>query len=508
MFPADTDFESEVTLETANSSLADDDLPFKILFLGDWRGRRNVLIKELFDLRPIEIDRDNFDDVMRNLNVGLELKFEDSGENALTLEFNELEDFHPDRIFQRVSLFSNLREIRKNLSNPDTYNLAAREVRSWIKNDKAAVLTNSNFSEEIGSPNQTASDNLLDQILGQADEEIPVSQKSNVPSSELSAFISKLVKPHLIQTDLEEQSNLLLVVDEITSDLMRKILHHPQFQSLESAWRGAYLLVRKIETNQNLKVFILDIDKSELSEDLKSTNDLTDSRIYKILTNSAESWAMSCGNYSFGLNVDDAAVLVRLAKIGHNTNVPFVSHIQPEMFGFKSFDSVSAFDKLRVADGSTEFKLWNALRSLPESAHLGLAVPRFLARLPYGTKTEPTEAFYFEEFTQNIRHEQYVWANPAFICALLLAQSFSEAGWKLSTRLVQDFEGLSLYFYQDGTETKSKSCAEIIMIQANAEILIEQGLMPIISFRDTDRIRVGRFQSVTFSESMLSGKWS
>ncbi len=508
MLPTDTDFESEVTLENAKASLADDDLPFNILFLGDWRGRQNVLINELFDPRPIEIDRDNFDGVMRNLNVGLELKFEDSDENSLALEFNELEDFHPDRIFQQVSLFSNLREIRRNLSNADTYNAAAREVRSWIKNDQSADSNDFILPKESASTNQIASGNLLDQILGQAGVEAPASQKPNASSSALSAFVGKLVKPHLIQTDLEEQSNLLLVVDEITSDLMRKILHHPQFQALESAWRGVYLLTRKTETDQNLKIFLLDIDKFELSKDLKSAGDLTESRIYKTISNSDYSWALFCGNYSFGLNVDDAAILIRLAKIGHNMNVPFISHIQPEMFGIKSFDSISVFDKLRVADGSTEFKLWNTLRSLPETTHLGLAVPRFLARLPYGTKTEPTEVFYFEEFTQNVRHEQFVWSNPAFMCALLLAQSFSEAGWKLPSRLVQDFEGLPLYFYQDENETKSKSCAEITMTQANAEILIEQGLMPLISFRDTDRIRVGRFQSITFSETMLSGKWN
>ncbi len=504
MFPTDTDFGTEITLETEASPVADD-LPFKILFMGDWRGRNPPPNIEAFKSRPIEIDRDNFDEVLRKYNVGLDLTFEDGGNN-LSLEFTELDDFHPDKIFQRVSLFSDLRDIRKKLSNSDTFNEAAREVRSWMKNDARRN------SDENLQPDQTAADSqpapadLLDQILGRNSEDIPASQKTNVLSSELSTFVNKLVKPYLIQTDSDDQANLLLIVDEITSDLMRKILHHPHFQALESAWRGAYLLVRKIETDNNLKVFLFDIDKSELSEDLKSA-DLTDNRISRLMNDPDHCWAVVCGNYTFELNVEDAAVLIRLAKLGYNSDVPFISHILPVMFGFKSFAAVSASDRLQISENTPETKIWNVLRSLPEATHIGLALPRFLARLPYGATTEPTETFYFEEFTRIDQHEHYLWANPAFICALLLARSFSESGWDLSNNLIQDFDGLPLYFYREESETKSKSCGETIMTQNNAEVMIGQGLMPLISFHDTDRLRVGRFQSITFSESMLSGRW-
>ncbi len=505
MFPTDTDFETKVTLETETSPV-DDDLPFKILFLGDWRGSSNTANPADSKLRPIEIDRDNFDEVMNKLQVNLDLAFDDSG-NSLTLDFTELDDFHPDKIFERVPLFSNLREIRRKLKNPDTYNEAAGEVRSWIKKNEDVKPPENEHSADVSAADKVSSDDLLDQILGKSAESAAAPQKTNTPISELGALVGKLVKPHIIQTDLEEQANLLLIVDELTSDMMRKIIHHPEFQSLESAWRGLYLLVRKVETDNNLKIFILNIDKSQLFDELKSVEDLTDSRIYQIVSDSDKSWAMYCGNYTFGLNVDDAATLIRLAKIGCDTNVPFISYIKPEMFDTKSFDHNKAFDKLKISTDTSEAKIWNALRSLPEATHLGLALPRFLARLPYGAKTEPTEAFYFEEFTQDVHHEQYLWSNPAFICTVLLAQTFSSSGWDFSNNLVQNFDGLPLYYYQESGETKVKSCAEIVMTQANAEVLIEQGLMPLISFKDTDRVRVGRFQSITFSESMLSGKW-
>lgn len=506
MFPNDTDFDTKVTLETEMSPV-DEDTPFNILFMGDWSGTKIFSEANDKNWRPVEIDRDNFDDVMRKFQVRLELGFDDSG-NVLNLEFNELDDFHPDRIFEKVSLFSNLRDIRRKLKNQNTYNEAAAEVRSWIKTEEKTEPVESHITENPPVVDNGESIDLLDQILGQGGGTSVAPKKSGNTSSELSDFVSNLVKPHIIQTDLEEQSNLLMIVDELTSDLMRKILHHPQFQSLESAWRGIYLLVRKVETGNYLKVFLLDISKQQIADDLKSVEDLTDSRAYRILRDFGKPWAVVGGNYSFGLSVEDAAVLIRLAKIGFDNNVPFVSYVKPEMFDVKSFDESRSFEKLKVSVDTNEAKIWNALRSLPEVSHLGLALPRFLARLPYGEKTEPTEVFAFEEFTALTNHENYLWANPAFLCITLLAQTYSNVGWEFSNNLVQNFDGLPVHYYQEATETKAKSCAEISMTQTNAEILIEQGLIPLIAFKDTDKIRIGRFQSITFSESMLRGKWN
>lgn len=505
MFPSDTEFDTKVTLETEAMPIADE-TPFHILLLGDWSGRESLQTDST--LRPVEIDRDNFDEVMKRLRVGLDLNFgEENGASVLSLKFTEIEDFHPDNIFQKLPLFADLRDVRRKLTKAETFNEAAREVRSWLKNDD--VKPNSAEQQQRAPENTlSASGNLLDQILGQSGSDAPAVQKPRTDvSSELSHFVNKLVKPHLVQTDVEEQSKLLLFVDEVASDLMRKILHHPHFQALESAWRGVHLLVRKAETDFFLKIFLLDITKKEISANLKSVNDLNDAQLYRTLSVSDESWAMICGNYTFELNVDDIAVLIRLAKIGSNLNAPFISGVYPEMFGFRNFDTVPPSDSWRFAEAENEGKLWNALRSLPEADFLGLALPRFLARLPYGEKTEPIEAFYFEEFGSTVKHDQHLWANGVFICALLLAQSFRASGWKLSQNLFQNLDGLPVYFYSEDGQTKTKPCAEVTMTQSNCEKLIEQGLIPLISFRDTDRIRIGRFQSVGFSESMLSGRW-
>lgn len=198
-----------------------------------------------------------------------------------------------------------------------------------------------------------------------------------------------------------------------------------------------------------------------MADNLKSTDDLTESKIYQIFASKSEPWALICGNYTFSLNIDDIATLIRLAKIGNNTDTPFISHIKPEMFGFDSFGKVDNSNNWKISEDSMENKLWMTLHTVPEATHLGLALPRFLARLPYGEKIEPTEAFYFEEFRDDVPHEQYLWSNPVFICATLLTKTFTKYGWEMSGNFLQDITNLPIHQYKDNDETKTKSCAEI-----------------------------------------------
>lgn len=514
MFPTDTEFETEVTLET-NLQQADDDLPFRILFLGDWSGRDSRLSKpESLNLRPIEIDRDNFDDVIKKLKVSLDLNFQGDTENSLVLKFQELDDFHPDQIFQQLPLFADLRDVRRKLLNTNTFNEAANEVRSWLTNNETSNESSFEKEESLPEVNQSMSPDLLDQILNQTDENTSDSQSKTAEKSELSRFISKLVDPYLVQTDVTEQSKLLMIVDEVISDLMRKILHHPQFQALESAWRGAYFLVRNVETDTNLKIYLQDISKQEAIDNLKSVDNLEDSSLFQIIEAGAigasgrEPWSIICGNYTFSLNVDDAALLIRLSKISANVNTPFISYVEPIMFEFKSFGAIEDFDVWRVSEDESVNKLWTALRSLPEASYIGLALPRFLTRLPYGEHTEPTENFYFEEFLKSVPHEKYLWSNPAFVCASLLAQTFSNFGWNILQNLVLDVQGLPIHSYLENDEVKIKPCAEIIISEKNYERISNQGLMPLISFYNSDRVRLGRFQSIAQPSSTLKGKWS
>lgn len=508
MILSNGDFDAKITLETDSNSV-DEDLPFHILLLGDWSGRENhPQNSALPDPQPIEIDRDNFNDVMKKLNVRLDLDFQGNSVNLLSIEFRELDDFHPDKLFYSVPVFKHLRDTRQKLINKDTFDEAAKEVRSWLINSKTVENNEIEATTNSSESNQSTQTDLLEQIFNETEKNISNSRTQTTEKSELSVLIGEIVKPYLIHTDREEQSKLLIVIDEVISDLMRNILHHPQFQALESSWRAMHLLTRRVETSAHLKLFLLDISKSEISINLKSDSNLSNSNLYRLIAETPQSWAILCGNYTFELITDDIATLVRLAELGNTANAPFISHIKPKIFGFESFITASASDKWHINKDTNEVKLWNALRSFPEVTHLGLVTPRFFVRLPYGENTEPIEAFNFEEFTFPINPEHYVWANPSFICALLLAQSFEQYGWNLQQNLLRDLHNLPIHLYQDENETKAKPCIEIVLTDSNYEMLIEQGLMPIVSFLNSDKLRLGNFQSIAFPASTLKGRWN
>lgn len=504
MFPSDTDIQTKVTLEADTTGVIDEP-PFRILMLGDWGGDAEK--SEFHRRNPLEIDRDNFDDIMKKLRVRLELEVE--GGN-LTLEFQGIDDFHPDELFKQVPVFDDLRDLRRRLNNESTFNSAAREVRGSVTESGISVGKGAD-QVESASPDLPA-DNLLDAILSKPDGGAPAPKSA--ASSDLINFVSDLVRPHLVSVDENEQAALTAAVDSATGDLMRKILHHRKFQQLEAAWRGLYFLVRRTETSSDLKVFILDTTQAELTDNLKSCGNLVETVLYRHLitdaieTSSGEPWAAVFGNYAYQPIVDDVAALMRISKIASQASAPFVSHMRPEVLGIISLADNPDPAVWNLSGETNEGKLWAALRGQAESRYIGLTIPRFIARLPYGKDTDPSETFLFEEFTDTPVHDDYLWSNSTFAVASLLAQSYSEFGWNFSRSFVQDIDNLPVHMYEYNGETVFKSGAEVQLSQNACEKLMEYGLMPMVSFKNSDRLRLASLQSIADPISTLKGRWS
>lgn len=512
MIPADTDFETEVTLETSSQPLPDDP-PFRILFLGDWSGDGGVPLSDVFRWKPVEIDRDNFDEVMHKCNVQLRLAVDGESRDRLDLRFRDLDDFHPDRIFEQVPMFSDLREIRRELQTESGFESAAGKVREWFGSSSDEADDGLSNGETEIVERAEPSENLLEDILGESVFDSSRPQKSSHGSGELNRLICKLVAPHVISTDENERERLTKIVDEASSELMRAIIHNADFQKLEAAWRAAYLLVRRVETGSDLKIYLCDVSKEDLRNDLKNASRLDQSEFYRVVVREAveipgaEPWALICGNYDFSMTVDDAAALIRISQIAKSANAPFVTQLSPALFSLSSYDEAERFGAWKIEDSSESGKLWSTVRSLPESSYLGLALPRFLTRLPYGADTDPTERFCFEEFKDDSEHQNYVWSNPSFLCALFLAQSFMRNGWDASCGFQTTITGLPTHIYQKDGEMVTKPCAEILMTEQLCNMLLENGLMPVISFKNSDQVQLGRFQSVASPGSPLKGRW-
>lgn len=476
-----------------------EEVPFHILFLGDWSGDGEGTTRR----DPIEIDRDNYDEVLAKLGTAVDLDFDD-GSN-LRLDFSSLDDFHPDEIFRRVPLFAELRRLRKDLNNADSYNIAAREARRLFG---TSVVDEPVQETSAESP----SDNLLDAILGKPEGGAAVSHKAKV-SGELGSLINDLVRPHLINVDTNEQASLIAATDATTSGLMRKIITHPKFKALESAWRGLYFLTRRAETSTQLKIHILDLPKDKFAASLASADGLSSTELFRILIHDAiqvegsEPWALVAADYAFEPNVDDVAALMRISKLCSAAGAPFIAQMSAEILGVSSLAEHPDQAEWNTNATGDAAKLWAALRGQAESQSLGLTITRMIGRLPYGAKTDPVESFDFEEFEGDPQHDRYLWTNASFAVATLLAQSFAEYEWEMKDRLIQNLDGLPLHTYKRDGETNFQPCAEITMTDVGVNKLMDFGLMPLVSYRGTDRVKLARFQSITDPVEGLKARW-
>ncbi len=484
--------------------------PFRIAILGDFSGRANRGIsdaKTIGKRRAVPVDRDNFDEVLSRSGAEIRLAI---GDGSLHLRFSELEDFHPDRIFQHLEAFAKLRDLRGRLQDPSTFQEAADEL--GLHSPSPVSESRRPDTSPAVAPNaaRLASGSLLDEMIEQTESRIADDRTRRKPD-EVREFAQRVAAKHLVSTPDARQPEILRVIDRGIGALMRAVLHNRDFQALEAVWRASFLLVRQLETGSQLKLYLIDISKEELAADLKAAADLRDTGLYRLLveqsveTPGAEPWAIIVGNYSFGSGSEDAAVLSRMAGIAHRARAPFLAEAGARLLGCSSLAS---------APHPREWKMpqelasgWAELRRRPEADSVGLALPRFLLRLPYGKSTFPLESFDFEEFPELPVHEDYLWGNPAFAVALLLAQSFSEAGWEVRPGTLTEVDRLPLHVYEKDGESESKPCAEILLTEDAAERVLEEGLIPLVSFKDRDMVRVMRFQSIAEPMRGLAGRW-
>ena len=486
--------------------------PFRIAILGDFSGRANRGIsdaKPVGQRRVVLVDRDNFDEVLSRSGAAIQLPMGDSG--SLHLKFSDLEDFHPDRIFESLEIFNKLRDLRSRVQDAATFQETAKEL--GLRSDDSVSHTRRPDTSPVIAPSaaRLASGSLLDEMIEQTEARV-ATNPSRRPTDEVGEFAKRVVAQHLVSTPDPRQAEILAVIDRALGSLMRAVLHNPDFQALEAIWRATFFLVRQLDTSSQLKLYLVDISKQELAADLGSSTDLRDTGVYRLLvegsieTPGAEPWAILVGEYRFGPGDADADLLSGMARIAHRARASFLAEASASLLGCSSLASTPHPREWKANQNVS--KSWAGLRHLPEAEAVGLAIPRFLLRLPYGKGTSPVESFEFEEFAEVPVHEDYLWGNPAFAVALLLAQSFSEAGWEIRSGTTPEIANLPLHVYPRDGGSESKPCAEVLLTEDAAARMVDEGLIPLVSFRDRDVVRVVRLQSLADPARALAGRWS
>ena len=186
---------------------------------------------------------------------------------------------------------------------------------------------------------------------------------------------------------------------------------------------------------------------------------------------------------------------MRIARLAEACSTAFIGGAKPELLGCNSFASQpNPLDWATASGGDL-----NAfeLRRAPESIRIGLALPRFLIRQPYGKSGDPIQTLPFEELTPGFSHECYLWANPAFLCGHLLLRSFASDGWNLELGGAGgEIGGLPVHSFRAGAEKKTTPCAEAWLSEKAAEAILSRGLMPVLSVRGRDSVLLVSFRSI------------
>ncbi|RQP25408.1 type VI secretion system contractile sheath large subunit [Piscinibacter terrae] len=323
--------------------------------------------------------------------------------------------------------------------------------------------------------------------------------KSAVEEAVLTLAQQALSQTNLLGSDVIMSIEAMIAeLDKRMSQQLNAVLHHPDFQALESAWRGLHYLVNNTETDEMLKISVFNISKLELGKTLKRYKGTAwdQSPLFKRIYEEeygqfgGEPFGTLVGDYYFDHSPPDVELLGEMSKIAASAHAPFISAASPSLMQMGSWQELSNPRDLTKIYTTPEYAAWRSLRSSEDARYVGLAMPRFLSRLPYGAKTNPVEEFNFEEETAGGQHGAYTWANSAYAMAVNINRSFKMYGWCSRIRGIESggaVEGLPAHTFPTDEGGIAMKCPTEIAISDRREAeLAKNGFMPLVHRKNSD----------------------
>lgn len=287
-------------------------------------------------------------------------------------------------------------------------------------------------------------------------------------------------------------------IDHKLSEQINLILHHPEFQRLEAAWRGLHHLVSNTETDEKLRIRVMDLSKDELRRTLRRHKGIgwDQSPIFKRIYEEeygqlgGEPYGCLVADYHFDHTPPDVELLGAMAKVAAAAHAPLIAGASPAVLQMDSWQELANPRDITKIFQNVEYAPWNSLRNSEDARYIALVMPRFLARLPYGIRTSPVDAFSFEEDTDGADHRNYVWSNAAYAMAVNINRSFKDHGWCSMIRGVESggvVENLPCHtFPTDDGGVDMKCPTEIAISDRREAELSRNGFIPLIHRKNTD----------------------
>jgi len=339
---------------------------------------------------------------------------------------------------------------------------------------------------------------LLDQII----EESRVAQ-SDSEKNRARDIISELVN-QVLDGEVVVSENLaasldarVAELDRLISEQLSEVMHAPEFQALESAWTGLHYLCKQTSTGVQLKIKLFNASKRELVKDFKTAIDFDQSALFKKVyeeefgTFGGAPFGTLIGQYEISRQPEDMYFVEQMSHIAAASHAPFIASAAPQLFGLESHTELGKPRDMGKVFDTVEYAKWKSFRESEDSRYVGLALPRFLGRLPYNPiDGEVTEGFNFVEEVDGTDHDKYLWCNAAFAFAARLTDAFENYGWCAAIRGVEGgglVEDLPTHtFRTDDGEVALKCPTEISITDRREKELSDLGFIPLVHCKNTD----------------------
>ena len=322
-----------------------------------------------------------------------------------------------------------------------------------------------------------------------------------------------LSKADIVSDDVTQTINAYVAeIDRKLSEQINLIMHHEDFQQLESAWRGLHHLVTNTETDTQLKIRVINISKKELGKTLKRFKGTAwdQSPIFKMIYEEeygqlgGEPYGCLVGDYYFDHSPQDVELLRGISQVAAAAHAPFIAAAGAGLMGMDNWNELANPRDLSKTFSTPDYAAWRSLRELDDAKYLALTMPRTLARLPYGAKSDPVDEFDFEEDTAGADSSKYTWQNAAYAMAVNINRSFKEYGWCTRIRGVESggaVENLPTHtFPTDDGGVDMKCPTEIAITDRRSAELDKMGLMPLVHRKNSDMAAFIGAQSLAKAE--------
>lgn len=336
---------------------------------------------------------------------------------------------------------------------------------------------------------------LLDEILNEGKIK-PSEEGYDVVRRGVQHFIAEMLAPGRAAERIDKNivDTMIAEIDSRLSAQINAILHHGEFQRLESAWRSLKFMVDKVDFRENIKVEMLNCSKEDLLNDFEDSPEVPKSGLYKQVysreygTLGGKPLGLMVGNYEFDAGPQDIALMQKIAAVAAMAHAPFISAAAPKMFGEDTWENLPNLKDLKSLFEGPQYARWHAFRESEDARYVGLTMPRFLLRMPYGAATIPVKSFNFEEDVVG-SHEKYLWGNAAVAMATRVADSFAKYRWCpniIGPQAGGTVEDLPLHQYEAMGEIQTKIPTEVQLTERREYELSEEGFIGLTFRKDSN----------------------